>query len=318
MLLLKDIQPKTFVFAVLAAIVGSFIFSFCIFYFDASYFDNDIIRRYQVQKLDHLDGVQTIIVGDSSAGNAIDAQYLEELTGTSTKSLALTGSFGLAGTFEMMNRALEKDPDLKNIIIIQTLDIWRRPFAPEAVFKFGCGRHLALWADQFSKNQYIECLEYSTQFKNILRFIRHLAQSTPLGPYWKETTRVTTIDPHYDYLGQEGETYANGGKLVTSEDDLKDLIDPSNITVFHTMDRWCGEHHVHCIFLNGPMHEEVSRRGHSSIEKIQQALQGVKNITVIPKVFVYPKSMIGDSVDHIQVLFKKQVTKDYFEAFDTY
>ena len=91
---------------------------------------NDVLRQYQFAKLETFQGdINTIIVGDSSAGNAIDAELFSELSQGKTINTSLTLSFGLVGSLNMSKQALAKHPEIKNIIIIQTLGIWNQSFS---------------------------------------------------------------------------------------------------------------------------------------------------------------------------------------------
>ncbi len=259
----------------------------------------------------------TVIVGDSSVGNSIDSVYFSNLSNQSTQNLALTGDFGLVGTFEMMTRALEKNPELKNIIIIQTLDIWRRPFSKEGIFEFGDLKLLDVWDSYFSSNPYLEYLEYSTQVKNILELGRYVLEKTFFSRLLFDPAHKASINIEHDYLRQGQKTYANGQLFIKEDAHLENNIDPSNREIFHLMDIWCGEKQINCLYLNGPIHETLFLNSSSLIQNINQSLADSKNIKIFPQVLFYENGKIGDTLEHVDVPFKKQSTQDYFELLKT-
>ena len=318
MKLLKKISHKKFTLILLGGVVFTLLLSFCIFQFDLSYSDNDVIRRYQIAKLEDNVPIETLIVGDSSAGNALDADYFSKLSHQKTKNVALTGSFGLAGTFEIMNEALQNNPDIKNIVIMHTLDIWRRPFAKEGIFELNRGQHLNFWSSYFSRSPFLEYLEYATQFKNIFRFCRSVLEHTPLKAFIPEKSQIILIDKEHDYLRQESKTYANGERTLKGNEKLSSIIDQKNLDVVYMIDDWCGVHHIRCIYLHGPVHKGVFQNSLSEVDAIHTALKNTQHMRVLNQVFFYENSKMGDSINHIAVPFKKELTQEYFEAVQGY
>ena len=79
--------------------------------------------------------VETIIVGDSSAGNAIDATLFSELSGGQTLNLALSRLHGFEGSLNMAKQARKLHPEIKNIVFVQSLDMWALTFSREGFFK---------------------------------------------------------------------------------------------------------------------------------------------------------------------------------------
>ncbi len=310
---------KKFIIYFIGAAVCTLALSFLLFQCDLSGSDNDVIRHYQMDKFEtKVPSSTVLVVGDSSAGNAIDSIYFQELTGQPTENVALTGSFGLPGTLEMMQAAVEKNPRLKNIIIIQTLDIWRRPFAKEGVFELERGKHLGFWSPQFSRNPYIEYAEYASQLKNIFRALRSLVQTTPLARFIPADAQIVRINAESDYLQQEALTYSNSGKILKGDEQLSAIIDPKNLEVLYRIDVWCGEQHLNCLYLHGPLHETVYQNSLFEVKEINAALRGAKYIQMFPQVLTFKNDKIGDSINHVALPFKKEATKEYYKMVKTY
>ena len=83
------------------------------------------LLRYQLAKIGTVEAVETVFVGDSSLGNAVSADHWETLTGDKTLNLALVGTFGYAGSYNLL-RHLTKFARLKNVVIFHTADILKR------------------------------------------------------------------------------------------------------------------------------------------------------------------------------------------------
>ncbi len=302
----------------LLGVFGTLVLSFGIFQLDFASSDNDIIRRYQTQKIVSSEKIETLIVGDSSAGNAIDATYFTELSGDQTTNLALTGSFGLVGTYEMIHEVSVHHPELKNVIIIHTLDIWRRPFAKEGLFELRRGQNLFFWSSFFDRSPVLSYLEYAGQFKNILRAGRALLAKTPLGSFIPSDAQILLIDETHDYLKQESSTYKNGEKTLQGDEKLSSLIDEDKQKIFSMIDNLCGERKLNCLYLHGPIHEMVYHNSLPEVEAIHEKLQSAENIVALEKIFEYKNNQMGDSINHVDVSGKRTVTKDYFDYVKKY
>ena len=59
-------------------------------------FGFQILNNYQIKKTQTLQNIDTVFVGDSSLGNALDAQHFSSLSGKDSVNLALTGLYGYA------------------------------------------------------------------------------------------------------------------------------------------------------------------------------------------------------------------------------
>jgi hypothetical protein len=318
-----DFQPKKFVLAVLGLIIGIFLAAFFIFLADYGNTDNDIVRKYQFRKIDAIDfDPKVVILGDSSAGNAIDAKLFSELAGQKTVNLALTGSFGLVGSLQMMEKVLEKQPRIKNFVFMQTLDIWRRPFSREGFFEISRGFRSDYVGNKFfDYGKFIDYLQYSTSltnFKDILRPVKKELINSGLVPWLGQKRPSDTIDREHDYILQEKETYSNGKKQIKSDNKLSDLIEPANREIYYAIDKFCGDHALRCIYLHGPMHETVVKNSAKEIADINNIIGFYSRIIPIKDVLSLKNDQVGDSINHVSVEYKKNTTKLYYETVREY
>ena len=173
--------------------------------------DNDVLLRYQIAKADYLKGknraVDLVIIGDSSSGNAIDAEYLSRVSGKNIENFALTGSFGFSGALYMM-RKIHTDFGTDKFLLIYTPDIWHRKLEKGPIYK------LLPFYDFADYASMTEGASYFGFFKYLLSPI-HLVDAailfySALVDFISGDAALNLIEG--DYLRQRKETYANGKK----------------------------------------------------------------------------------------------------------
>ncbi len=271
---------------------------------DFPFTDLDVLRRYQIKKLNkNLDRVETVIVGDSAAGNAIDARVFSELSGQATLNLALVGSFGFIGDYNFLKYLHGRAPHLKNIIIIHTLDIWQRPLSPEGYFdtmRYVDFPERYYWIFPWRVGSY---LGYTMNIKKAV----HVAVSLLRGD-----KPPLQVDERYDYIAQGRERFSNGLKVIAPEARLKETI--KNTEMFFALDALCEEKDINCIYMHGPIHETMFNNSTAVIGRINAILKNAKSIKYVDKVLHYESKYMGDSEDHIDPLYKGMATKAYFDA----
>lgn len=303
-----------FVGALLFLVILSFGGSAAVFKADIGCSNNDIVRRYQLDKLNDFKGVKTVIVGDSSAGNAIEAEYFYELSGERTENLALTGSFGLVGSFATAKRAIKAEPEIRNVIFMQTLDIWTRPFSREGFFEISED----VWGDKindefFDYTKEIDYLQYATDVRKIARAAKCRIGEYEIGNKVLGERQIIRVDKENDYLKQTPETYQNGGKKLKGDEKLAKEISEDKVKVYEMIDWFCGENNLNCVFAHGPLNETVYNNSLAEIGEISKIVLGAKNIRPVTDIVVLKNEETGDSIDHVARDYKKAVTKRYFE-----
>jgi len=270
------------------------------------YNENSLLYQYQEHKLDNLRDtkIMTLIVGDSSAGNAIDAAYFSKLSGERSVSVALTGSFGLIGTLNMIKKVLPAHPEIKNIIIMQSLDVWYRPLSLTGYFMI---RSTPLSEMKGSINNiYAQYLAYLFDIQEINWFVKHLFEKLE-----------TVMDAEYDFFKQKPHTYANGKSHLKGKDHLSKAINADKVKVLSLIDRLCKREKLNCVYLHGPLHEKLVKEDKVTIDAINKTLSNTMHtIHFDPKPYALSEDKMGDSNDHVDVSYKKQSTKEsYNKAF---
>lgn len=252
--------------------------------------------------------VETIIIGGSSAGNAINAKLFSELSGQKTLNLALVGSFGTEGNIMMAQKAVRQFPNLKNIIMIQSLDIWRRPFSYQGVYSaMGSLHDIMLFPEDLQLVQ-----KYFGYLFNTKIFF-WWARDELLSLIGRKPEHITTIDADNDYLLQYADKYSNGGKTAEIDHRIENSFNNlDKQKAFKSLDRFCGSLKQHCFFMHGPSIETLTANSSEEIERINNFISGATSIRIMTQIFSYPPSMMGDSGDHMSPEFKAESTHKYF------
>ncbi len=264
------------------------------------YNENDRILAYQEHKLQKLTKIETLIVGDSSAGNAIDAKYFSKLSHSKTLNVALTGSYGIIGSLNMLKRVAKEHKELKNVIIMQSLDVWYRPLNLTSYFKTR-STPLSEMSGVID-SLYSKYFAFLFNIKEINWFIKYLYED-----------KDSTIDIKHDYTKQKKYTFANGKKRLKEGVGLKDKIDKDKLKILSLMDNFCGEKKLQCSYLHGALHVSLVKKDKKIIEHINTELSNVmKNIYFVPKPLAIQQRYMGDSNDHVDVSYKLQSTKESY------
>lgn len=303
----NNIRAKHFVFTSLFLLLITLFLSFIINILSFNITGNDIIKTYQLNKIKSVSfsNIDTIVVGDSSGGNAIDSKYLDEISGLKSENLCLTGSWGILGSLGIIKKSLEENPSINNIIIIQTLDIWEREYSKESILE------LFNFRDQVAYLSFNQLAGYYFNPKEIWWTTKYLIKQMI-----NTQSNNIKIDMNNDYILQNEKKYSNGFKKITKSDSLDSVkLGNSKIKELDLLERYCREESLNCIFLNGPIHKEIY--DNSQLLKLM-----IKNkvrpkfsyIKYYPKIFPYEKNKIGDSSDHIDVNFKKESTLMYYNT----
>lgn len=309
MLLLSN---KQWVYVFVMSIGMVLCLSFLINVMDYPTNNNDVIRQYQLNKIRSGNkNIDTIFFGDSSCGNAIDAKYFDKLANTQSVNLALTGSFGIEGSLNMIRRAVDYNKNIRNIIIIQTLDIWRREFSYIGFFDTLTSiRDLANTEKALDKNLVKHYITYIFNPKELLWLAQWL-----LGE-----KHQFSIDQKYDFLRQNKIKYSNGLKTINITRHLiSPFLNEEVKTMYTLLDKYCKENDLNCIYMHGPIIDKILQNSEKSVEKINRFIMDTsKTITPLPTVFSFPQKMIGDAPDHIAPTYKKTVTEEYFHQLKPY
>ncbi|MDY0194462.1 MAG: hypothetical protein WC253_05715 [Sulfurovaceae bacterium] len=272
---------------------------------------NDVLRKYQFSKFDNKDinkDINTVFIGDSSCGNAINANLFNANTGLNSYNLALTGSFGVESDINMLKHSLKHFPKLQNVIFMHTLNIWGRDFSYTGYFDT-----LYSFSDLFNynyftdKNLFTEYLIYKTNPKEI-------------GWLLGKNKIKNSINLDIDYNEQKNKKFSNGLIALSSVKNYDEFnLANHKKLVYQELEHICKKNNLKCFYVNGPILENIYEDEKHKVDKLIKKINSLnKDIIFIPNVFAYSSNIIGDSEDHIDPDFKDKVTLDYMEILKKY
>jgi hypothetical protein len=271
-------------------------------------FDCDLLR-FQESKIAAATDVETVFLGDSSLGYALDAREFSRLSGQKTANLALTGyNYGMPGAYVLLTEVLKRTRP-KNVVIA---------ISPQT---------FALSIDQLDGLP-----------------VRGLLQASRRNP-----VRLFTISPAISWqvlkiLSKElfdkrflleGIDYASGRRPTPSEAfyqydylaparsvlDVNSVIEtwgskvPNDYDVFfRKMAQLCREEKLNCLYVHGTLLDLIVGRNQAFIRELGERIQssGLEMPRNLP--IEIPPSAIGNTINHIRPELRQAYTSKFHDA----
>ena len=220
------------------------------------------------------------------------------------------GSYGLIGSLNMAKFTISAYPEIKNIIFIQTYDIWHRPFSRQGFFETSKNINTQdIGNDFFPTYKIVDKLRFQTNILEILMFSKHI--------FRKDNELFVVHD--YVYAKDEWKTYKNGELMMEAENKLYKKNDLSKSKVFKAIDLFCGLEDYNCIFMHGPVHEVLYKNtAEDFFVEINKIISTAEHISVITVGFPVDNKNMGSSDNHVDISYKKEMTRLYFEELKSY
>ena len=253
--------------------------------------------RYQMDKINRVPEVDVAIIGDSSAGNAINSKKFSEELNRSVISLPLTGSFGYSGTFFMLKKAIEKGAN--TILIMQSAKV--------------------LTGDAGKKS----LIFLNPSFENIINNIplllsREIVYQSAVNTFKRlhnikiEKYNNQDIMKH-DYVPQiEPMNYDSANIRPDAW-----IINYQNLDYLHKISDLCAMHNVECLFTYGPIHSSFCTNNSNFIKKSNQIIAEA-GLTLLDGMYCMNRHEIGDTINHIALKYKNKTTEYYAKQMQDY
>ncbi len=236
---------------------------------------------------------ETIFVGDSSLGNAINAALYSELSGRDVENFALTGKFGYRGSLEMIRHVHARNKNLRRVIVMQTPDMMKRPPAleyrpPELYFR----------RDNFPG---FDLTVYN--FSALVRLVSALKDRR-----WDIEENTQQIENDYIRQGPPKDASLTYGGLRSGD------INPAKARYLKEIADYCDQYGLECLYAHAPVVEDICLNSTGYLESVNAIIRqsGLKLANEAP--LCIPKDKLGDSSDHVRPEYKDDYTRAYYEA----
>ena len=273
---------------------------------DASYYG--ILEEYQFSKIAKQGDADTIFVGDSSLGNAINTEEFDAIAGTRSLNLALTGIYGYSGTYNMIKRALRTNP-IRNIFIIQTLDIMKRAVDYRAF--------LLTTEDLYDNNIPFD-LQINIAKSFWIELFDKKAALSAITPHFlkkKENQKHAIVN---DYHPQDIPLPLRYPTDQFDDVTINPRINSDQTTFLNLIGELCRQQKITCVYSFGPILNKIysnsSQMVKNSTAKIASA--GIPLAQDTP--YLLDFSELGDSTDHVIPSRKNNVTRYYADILKQY
>jgi len=245
------------------------------------------LLEYQINKLEHADGTEILLLGDSSLGNSIDARAWSDALNRPVLSLALTGVYGYAGALNMLRRALRRH-EVRTVVLIFSFDAMARPVEHRA---------LVLTAERFE--------DFS---------------DAPLGAVWDTVANLDisinvlgtlVVRPksnfrdyrQNDYFPQSRSIFTGSGTAPNRKFRLTDIVAGKGYYL-RRIGELCAAENLDCIYAHGPLVETQCNDSTQYKLAVNERIRNAGFDVVDTTPMCIPWTQIGDSLDHVGPEYK--------------
>jgi hypothetical protein len=258
---------------------------------------------FQRAKIIAAGAVDTVFVGDSSLGNAIDARVWSMRTGGETLNLALTGAFGYGGSLNMLRHVLERSRP-RRVVIMQTSDMLTRGVSHRG-YLLTSGRLFPL-----------DAVPLSVMIETYLNLDTALSVATKL--YAQSPS--THLDVKLDYVRQSRPLSTRPSFMQRYRSLHFDAASISRDSRFYLRQiaALCAAEKLDCVYAHGPI-LDVYCASSAEYFKAANAMIESTGLKVVPGTPVCaPLDDAGDSEDHVLPQRRADYTQMYFELIDRF
>lgn len=263
---------------------------------NTDFYPYQVLQAHQEAKLVENDEVEVVLLGDSSLGNAIDAQLFSDTTGRETVSLALNGLYGYAGSYNMLRRALAVFPNLEHAVVINTPDMMSRPPSQRG------------WLLTLESPQALLDVGWQGTSAALAELLRMAAEKETMA-YLPKRIAGQTLDPstvlENDYIRQ-GERK----RPPQVEDWTQRTVHPGKANHLRALVTLAAQNGVHVTYAHGPLWAEQLAASTDYLDAAEREIQdtGVTLVSWRPSIETQD---LGNTTDHVAPAHKEAMTLQY-------
>lgn len=260
------------------------------------------LYAYQRKKLATVPSGALVFVGDSSLGNAIDAGVVSDLTDTQAVNLALTGSYGYAGSYNFAKQVIRQNKP-RAIIVMQTIDLPTRGFSEMGYLKTTDRLEFSELSPLAIVKLY---LDMATARIVVERLFNGIVEQEPAIDY--------IVD---DYMRQHPPiSDAVRQRWFLANPLTPDMIKRDGLRFLHKLGALCSEQGVLCFYAHGPIYDLYCRTAAEYIQAVTSEVRRSGLIVIESTPFCVPPEDLGDDMDHIRPELKQAYTRRFVEFLE--
>ncbi len=289
----------------------SFTILWCAFAFLFAQIENkrssdDELFEYQFYKLETAKNIDTIFLGDSSLGNAINAKLWSKLSGDKTLNLALTGVYGYEGAYVMMLNALSKNIRPKKILLF------------------------------FEPQQMLGNISYAAFTKSHVDLDPEIPFLQKLFLYWKMNMNSETLGTKFSSLIKKtavqkqeidfASDYMKQKKSKREENKFDDLrpsktakdLNPEKFIYLKKISELCKNNNINCAYVHGTIINDTCKKLKAFTKTGEKFIRETGLKFVSNNFYCTSDIDMGDSASHIHPDMKDVYTERYFKLLNNF
>jgi len=259
--------------------------------------------RYQTDKISKSSSeIDTVFLGDSSLGNAIDAKLFSQLSGRTSLNLALTGwNFNLPGYYNLLTR-LSENTQVKNIVLFmspQDFDV-SEPEIDDPAFR---GFVYSLGAGNLG-NLAKGVLDYPWPIAK--RVWQAVTDKGHLSDGWNDLVgdgpEPCLACRAHDYLPP-------GQRLESVETRAFGRANNRYAPSLKRFSAFCRERAINCVFVAGAVYAPVAEASAEMIDEVARMFFASGLVLARGRPLLISQSELGDSINHVAPDAKAEFTR---------
>jgi hypothetical protein len=257
------------------------------------------LQDHQQDKIEFLREIETVFLGDSSLGHALDAEYFSELSGARAMNVALTGYYGFAGSYNFLKQVHRRNPGLRRVVLVQSLDMPVR---------------------DVSYRGYTHTMDEVSDFTELsLSEMRHVlpilaGNNSRLRDHLRNALESASEAPTpCSELIQDD--YMQQGDLALTKWPEQGLrpgqLQPENLHFLGHIARYCADHELQITYVHGPVFEDLVAPSQEYTDKLNEEIEST-GIQLVHELVGIPVEQVGDTINHVRPQYKRAYTERYW------
>lgn len=200
------------------------------------------LLRYQEEKIAATAAdAEVVFVGDSSLGNAIDADLFQELTGRSAVNLALTGSFHYAGAYVQLKELASRPNAIRTVVLMYAVDAPATTLSADGYFFM-------------SATPVVPDLPFGANVSIAKTFVERMTDAGAAADYLQRLAKGEVGEPLPDYLLAE-DYIVSGAQIALTDNGFRV---PAKVGRLHRgflplIGELCRTNGWRCVYTHGPL-----------------------------------------------------------------